>query len=523
MRVVTLAMLAALGLAAPAAAGGEALKLGNGPDISTLDWQKAATVFEMRIANDICEGLLAYGARGESIPGVATGWTLSNDGLTYIFKLRPDARWSDGSPVTADDFVAAWRRLVTPATAAPQADKLFNLANAQAIITGTADPATLGVKAVDASTLVVQMARRQADFTAYLPQAMLCPIHRSALNKGADDRAMPVSNGAYMAVAREPQSLVRLQKNPYFWDAAAVPTEIVEYHVTEDQQTELKRFRTGDLHMTVSVPPGQLDAIKAEWGEALMVYPSAGVLYLSPNLSREPWATQVKLRQAISLAIDREMISQKVLRSGETPLFAFVPTGIPGYAPRPLPWASLSQADRDAKARQLLAEAGYSADKPLSIEILHPTGDRFRQINIAVAAMLKQKLGLTVTLHNEETKSVVAHLRARDYTDLALNGWNSDQPVTYLDLLDGDRGGFGPGYRNPAFSKLLEVAREQPDLSHMYDKLAEAESLAMADAPVIPLLQVSRKLLVSTRVQGMQPAPGTVTPARFLRLAPTKP
>ena len=421
MRVVTMAMLAALGLVAPAAAGTEALKLGNGPDISTLDWQKASTVFEMRIANDICEGLLAYGARGEAIPGVATGWTLSDDGLTYTFKLRPDARWSDGSPVTADDFVAGWRRLVTPATAAPQADRLFNLANAQAIVAGKADPATLGVKAANPHTLVVQMARRQADFTAYLPQAMLCPVHRATLTKGADDRAMPVSNGAYMAVAREPQSLVRLLKNPHFWDAASVPTEIVEYHVTEDQQTELKRFRTGDLHMTVSVPPGQLDAIKAEWGDALMVYPSAGVLYLSPNLTREPWATQVKLRQAISLAIDRDVISQKVLRSGETPLFAFVPTGIPGYAPPPLPWASLSQADRDARARQLLAEAGYGKGRPLSIEILHPTGDRFRQINIAVAAMLKQKLGLTVTLHNEETKSVVAHLRARDYPDLALN------------------------------------------------------------------------------------------------------
>lgn len=522
MRVVTLAVLAALVMGVPAAAAAEALKLGNGPDISTLDWQKASTVFEMRIANDICEGLLAYGARGDSIPGVATGWTLSDDGLTYTFRLRTDARWSDGSAVTADDFVAAWRRLVTPATAAAQADKLFNLANAQAIIAGKADPATLGVRAADAHTLVVQLARRQADFTAYLPQAMLCPVHRSRLGKTVDDKTLPVSNGAYMATAREPQLLVRLQKNPYFWDAAAVPTEIVEYHVTEDQQTELKRFRTGDLHMTVSVPPGQLDTIKAEWGDALMVYPSAGVLYLSPNLSREPWATQVKLRQAISLAIDREVISQKVLRSGETPLLTFVPTGIPGYVPHPLPWATLSQAERDAKARQLLAEAGYGTNKPLSIEILHPTGDRFRQINIAVAAMLKQKLGLTVTLHNEETKSVVAHLRARDYPDLALNGWNSDQPVTYLDLLDGDRGGFGPGYRNPAFSRLLEVAREQPDLSRMYDKLAEAESLAMADAPVIPLLQVSRKLLVSTRLQGMQPAPGTVTPARFLRLLPAK-
>lgn len=522
MRVVTMAMLAALGLGVPPAAGAEALRLGNGPDISTLDWQKASTVFEMRIANDICEGLLAYGARGEAIPGVATGWTLSDDGLTYTFKLRPDARWSDGSPVTADDFVAGWRRLVTPAIAAPQADKLFNLANAQAIVAGKADPATLGVKAADAHTLVVQLARRQADFTAYLPQAMLCPVHRATLTKGGDDRAMPVSNGAYMAIAREPQSLVRLKRNPHFWDAASVPTEIVEYHVTEDQQTELKRFRTGDLHMTVSVPPGQLDAIKAEWGAALMVYPSAGVLYLSPNLTQEPWATRVKLRQAISLAIDRDVISQKVLRSGETPLLTFVPAGIPGYEQPALPWATLSQADRDARARQLLAEAGYGKDRPLSVEILHPTGDRFRQINIAVAAMLKQKLGLTVTLHNEETKSVVAHLRARDYPDLALNGWNSDQPVTYLDLLDGDRGGFGPGYRNPAFTRMLEVAREQPDLARMYAKLAEAEGLAMADAPVIPLLQVSRKLLVSTRVKGMQPAPGTVTPARFLRLEPAK-
>lgn len=521
MRVVTMAMLLALGFSTPAATGGEILRLGNGPDISTLDCQKTSTLFEARVANDICEGLLAYGARGQSIPGVARDWTLSDDGLTYIFKLRADARWSDGSPVTADDFVVAWRRLVAPVTAAPQADRLLNVENAPAIIAGKADPAMLGVKALDAHTFLVRLVRRQADFASYLPQAMLCPLHRPSMQ--TDGKGLPITNGAYHVVAREPQSLVRLAKNPYFWDAASVPMETVEYHVTEDQQTEFKRFRTGDLHMTVSVPPGRLDALRAEWGEALMVYPSAGVLYLSPNLTRQPWSDQVKLRQAISLAIDREAISHKVLRSGETPLYNFVPTGIPGYEQPGQPWATLTQAERDAKAQLLLAEAGYSRDKPLTLEILHPTGDRFRQINIAIAAMLKQKLGIIVNLRNEETKSVVTHLRARDYPDLTLNGWNSDLPVTYLDLLDGDRGGFGPGYRNPVFSSMLGEAREQPGLTQMYAVLAKAESLAMADAPVIPLLQVSRKLLVSPRLKGMQATPGTVTPARFLSLVPATP
>ncbi|MFV3126927.1 peptide ABC transporter substrate-binding protein [Niveispirillum sp. KHB5.9] len=523
MRVVTMGMLAALGLAAPAATGAEVLRLGNGPDISTLDWQKASTVFEVRVANDLCEGLLAYGASGEATPGVASDWNVSADGLTYTFKLRPDARWSDGSAVTAADFVAGWRRLVTPSTAAATADRLLNVENAQAILQGKADPATLGVAAPEAHTFTVRLSRRQADFAAYLPQHMLCPVHRPSLEKGTNAPPLPISNGAYVAVAREPQALVRLQKNPYFWDAASVPTETVEYHVTEDQQTEFKRFRTGDLHMTVSVPPGQLDAVRAEWGDALMVYPSAGVLYLSPNLTREPWSVQVKLRQAISLAIDRETLSQKVLRSGEIAAYNFVPSGIPGYTQPVLSWAKQTQAERDAKARQLLAEAGYGKDKPLVIEILHPTGDRFRQINIAVAAMLKQKLGVTANLRNEETKSVVAHLRARDYPDLALNGWNSDLPVTYLELLDGERGGFGPGYRNPTFGRLLEEARQQPGLAQMYAKLGEAERLAMEEAPVIPLLQVSRKLLVSPRLQGMKPAPGTVTPARFLKLLPAKP
>ncbi len=511
MRRAALCLLAILGAALPA--GAEVLRIGNGPDVGTLDWNKAVTLSEGPIVRDICEGLLTFGADGEPVPGVATDWTVSEDGLTWTFRLRPEAKWSDGSPVTAQDFVASWRRVVSPAAAVPFADRLSNLENAQAILRGAAPPETLGVRAEGEHGLVVRLVQPQADFLVNTAEALLCPVH------GASGR-LDIHNGAYTVAARVPGSHVRLERNPHYWNAGGVPTRVVEYHVTEDQQTELKRFRTGDLHIAFSVPPNQLAWVRANLPEALQVYPVANIIYLNPNLHRPPWGGNAKLRLAISLAIDREALTGKVLRAGERPAYGFVAAGIPGYTVPVPEWAGWTQAEREARARALLAEAGYGPGALPPVELLYAMGDRARQIAIAVASMLKRTLGMEVVLRNEESKVVLAQRRTRQHRDLTLSGWVSERPITYLDLFHGSKAEFGPGYANPAVDALLDEARRQPTLEAMNAMLARAEEIAMAEAPVIPLFQNARRVLVSPKVKGWRRNLAIQTPARFLSLEP---
>ncbi|HYC02114.1 MAG TPA: peptide ABC transporter substrate-binding protein [Azospirillaceae bacterium] len=514
-------LLLAIGLCLPAETSAETvLRLGNGPDPETLDPQRAQSVSDANLAMNLFEGLVTLDATGRAVPGVAERWTVSPDGLLWTFTLRPDASWSDGSPVTAGDFVFAWRRLLDPASRAAAADMLFPVRDAEAVFRGRKPPSELGVRAADARTLEVALERPKADFHLLLHHRATVPLHRPSLERFGPEFTRPgnlVSNGAFMLAEARPQDALVLRRNPHFHAAATVWADRVELVITEDAQTEFKRFRAGELHATFYLPTNQLDWAKANLADAVRVAPYAAVGFYTPNLEVAPWKDAPGLRRALSLAIDRAVIAEKVLKSGDLPAYTLVPPGLEGYAPPAPEEASWTQAQREAEAKRLYAAAGYGPDKPLAFTLLYPTNENARAMAVAVAAMWKQVLGVQATLENQEQKVVAARLKARDYTGIARRGAFGPYPDKYLETLRSGEPN-GPGYANPAFDRAYAAALAAGSAGEARRLLAEAEAIALKDAAIIPIVHPTSKHLVSPRLKGWTDNALDAHPLRYLSL-----
>lgn len=512
----------ALCVARPAAAE-QVLTIGLGPEIDTLDPHRSTTVIAGTLFVELWEGLTSFDAAANIVPGVAERWETSADGLTWTFHLRADARWSDGTPVTAEDFVFAWRRAVTPATRMALPEWVAPLRNAQAILEGRLPPEQLGVRAVDARTLEVGLDHPKPDFTTYTAYWVLSPLHRKSLEQHGDAFVQPgklVGNGPFMLAEAVPQSHTTLVKNPRFRDAASVKLDRVVFAVTEDLQTELKRFRAGELDATKSIPPSQLDWVRENLPDAAHLAYQASTYYLVPNMTREPWKSNRDLRLALTLAIDREVITQKVTRGGEVPAWTMTPPGLLGYEPPRPEWAGWSQAQRDAKAKELLAKAGYGkGGKPLTVNILYNTNELNRQVMVAVAAMWQQKLGVKAEVENQEFKVTVSRYRERSWQDFIRTTWTVGLVSEYLNLLRGRSTRLGPGYQNPAFDAAMEAADRSVTLPEFFGNMAKAEAMAIADAASIPVMHIASRRLVGPRVRGWVDNPLDIHPLRYLSVA----
>lgn len=530
MDVISRRLLLSLGAAAPLAlslpstrAATPALAIGLGPEVDTLDPHRSTTIIAGTLFVDLWEGLTAFDAAGTVVPGTATGWEVSADGLNWTFHLRDDAKWSDGSPVTAADFVFAWRRAVTPATRLGLPEWVAPIHNAMAIMRGEAPPESLGVAAPDAHTLLVTLDHPKPDLTTYTAYWVLAPLHQPSVATHGDGFVQPgnlVGNGAFVLEAIVPQSHYRLRRNPHYHAAGSVWADTLTYHVTEDLQTEMKRFRSGELVATKDVPPTQLDWARANLADSLRLAYRASTFYLVPNLTRAPWKDNPRLLNALSLAIDRDIIVEKITRGGEIPAYTMTPPDLTGYRPRGPDWAALPVARRQEMARQLLTEAGYGkGGKTLPpIEILYNTNELNRQVAVAVAAMWQQVLGLKVTLSNQEFKIVVSRMKDHSYPDFARITWAVGLVTEYLNLLRTRAETLGPGYANPVFDAAMEKVDHARDLSSFHEALAAAETIAMADMPMIPIMHQSSRRLVSPRLRGWQDNPLDLHPARFLNL-----
>ncbi|WP_155524588.1 peptide ABC transporter substrate-binding protein [Oleisolibacter albus] len=525
MRVqrLTVALLVALwSMLAGGARAEMVLNLGLGPEVDSLDPHRSTTIVAGAVLLELWEGLTSFDAAGRTSPGVAARWDTSEDGLVWTFTLRPDARWSDGSAVTAEDFVAGWRRAVTPATGLALPEWVSPLKNAEAILAGRAAPETLGVRADGPQRLVVTLEHPKPDFLIYTAYWPLFPLHRPSLEREGSRFVQPgrlVGNGPFQLAEQVPQSHLRLVRNPHFHDAAAVKPDAVVFHVTEDQQTEMKRFRAGDLQVTRAIPPSQLDWAKANLPESVHLAYQISTFMLMPNLKTAPLGTHVEVRRALSLAIDREALVAKVTRGGEVPAYTLTPPAIDGYAPPPPDWAAWPQARRDEEARRLLAAAGFGTDRPLEVELLYNTSEVYRQVAVALAALWQSKLGVRTTLVNQEFKVVVRRIREQDWPGLVRISWAVPLTSEYLNLLR-SRSRLGPGYADAAFDALMADADAAPTLERFHAALARAEAHANDAVPVIPILHQTSRRLVSPRVQGWVDNPLDVHPARYLSLAP---
>jgi oligopeptide transport system substrate-binding protein len=506
------APLAALALSACGGRGDAAdpnapkiLLRGNGPDPDSLDPHRARSTESMQVLRDLFEGLTRLDHAAAPIPGAAERWTVSEDGRTYTFKLRPDLRWSNGDPLVAEDYVAGLRRLVDPATASQYGEVIDVIVNASDIVAGRKPPDSLGVTAPDAVTVVVSLATPAPYLPGLMAHPSCSPLHRPSFQELGDRFARAggqVSNGAFVLKEWLQGSFVRADRNRHYWNDAANHIDGVKYLQIADESAELRAYRAGELHMTVVVPRGQFDWIRENLGAELHVAPQMSTYYYGFNLDR-PKFQDLRVRRALSMVIDRERLANSVLRVGELPAYGWVPPGVHDYQAQTFDYAAMPMAQRIAEAQKLLAAAGYTRARPLDFELRYNNGEVHTKCAVAVASMWKEALGISARLAGVEFKSMIQDIDRRD-VDMYRLSWVGDynDPYTFLQYM---RTGFGINlmhYASRDYDALLDTAAQQVDVVKRRALLEQAERAALTDHPLVPLYFYVNKHLVKPGVRG---------------------
>ena len=480
---------------------------GNTADPETLDQHKTSTVYEAHILRDLYEGLVAYSAEGSIIPGVAESWSVSDDGTVYTFKLRDTAKWSNGDPVVAADFVYSLQRIMTPETGAKYANILYPILNAEAVNKGEKPATDLGVKAIDDHTLEVTLFAPTPYFIDLLGHQTGLPVHPASVEAHGTDFVKPeniVTNGAYTLAEFIPNAHVKAVKNSYFHDADNVAIDTVYFYPTEDRGAALRRFQAGELHMNHDAPTEQVAFMREELGDQFRVVPYLGTYYYALNMEDEA-LSNVDVRRALSMSIDREFLTEEIWGGVMVPAYTLVPPGIGNYGEPPaVDYAEMSIIDREDKARELLEGAGFSESNPLKLTINYNTSENHKNTAIAIAEMWKP-LGVEVEMINTDTKTHYAMLRDRQDFDVARAGWIGDysDPQNFLFLVESDNTGFNYArYNNPEYDRLMDEAARTVDLEKRAGLLKEAEQHFLRDLPYIPIMFYGSMNLVSDKVSG---------------------
>jgi ABC-type oligopeptide transport system substrate-binding subunit len=509
----SIALAAALLMVAACGGGGgesgpaNTLERGLPSDPETLDHHKARSTQAAEVLRDIGEGLLGYSASGELEPAAAAGWDISEDGLTYTFYLRDGLKWSTGEALTAAHFVAGMRRLVNPATTAFYSQMLMDIDNADGIVTGDIPVSMLGVEAPDDRTLVMRLVQPTPYLLSLLTHPSTFPVHPASLAEHGDAFARPgrhVSNGAFTLDAWIPGSLISLRRNEHYWNNAATALDAVNYHILVQANSELNRYRAGELHVTSDVPADSFRQVREEYGDELRVAPYLGVYYYGYNLSKPPFRDNLALREALSIAIDREQLAEKIVGRGEQPAYSWVPPGVHNYEPTRMSFAGLGRDEREQLARMRYKEAGYGPENPLRVEIRYNTSDLHQRVAVAIQAMWKDVLGVETTLVNEEFQVLLANMREAEVTQVFRSSWTGDynDAHTFLSILQGSNSANMPRYASAEYDELMARAAAQVDPARRRLYLEEAERVMLADHPVIPLYVFVSKHLVRPEVRG---------------------
>jgi oligopeptide transport system substrate-binding protein len=458
---------------------------------SSVDPQVVEDVTGSEIVRDLFEGLMNQDEAGNLVPGVATGYTVNDDNTVYTFTLRDNAKWSNGEPVTAGDFVYAWQRAADPVLSSPYQwfVELMSIANAAEIIAGDLPTSDLGVRAVDDLTFEVTLSAPLPYFPQMTTHATTFPAPRAVIEEFGADWTKPeniVSNGAYVLTEHLPLERSTRERNPMYWDNENTIIEKVVALVINDESVALTRFQAGELDRT-EVPAGQFPRLSAEFPGVAISFPRLCNYYYTFNLSDSgPEAFKdVRVRQALSLAVDRKIITENVMAGGQPEAYTFTPAAVAGFTPPATEMQGMTQEERNAKAVALLAEAGYGADNPLTFAMVYNTSDDHNKVAVALSQMWKQTLGVEATLSNLEWQ-VFLETRGNQDFELARGAWCGDynEASTFLDLLD-SRSGYNDGkYNNPSLDALLAEAKLSTDVSGLY---TQVEGIIAEETPVIPI------------------------------------
>jgi oligopeptide transport system substrate-binding protein len=493
---------------------------GSAAEVESVDPHKTSTVYEANVLRDLFQGLVMQDQKANVIPGAAESWTVSDDGTVYTFKLRKDAVWSDGAPVTADDFVYSFQRLEDPATGAEYASMLYPVKNAEEVNTKKAKPEEMGVKAIDANTLEVTLKAPTPYFLEMLTHQAAYPVNKASIEKLGADWIKPgnlVTNGAFTLAEWVPNDHIKLVKNPKFWDAATVKIDTVNVIPTEDRSSARKRFEAGELDSYDDLPTEQLADLKAKFGDQIRVGPYLGTYYYAIKTDKAPW-DNVELRNAISMAIDRDFIAEKVWQNSMLPGYSMVPPGIEGYTPAMAKYAEMSQIDREDEAKKVLEKLGYTPEKPLKMEIRYNTSENHKNTAVAIQEQLKP-LGIEITLLNTDTKTHYSFLEQKGDYDVARAAWIADykDPETFLGITRKASGNNYSVYNSPKYEEAMDKAAAaggKPE--ERMKELSEAERILVDEVGNIPLLYYSYKDIVSPKLHGFEDNVMDVHPSRFI-------
>jgi oligopeptide transport system substrate-binding protein len=485
----------------------QVLYRGNAEEPQTLDPHLAEGVPSSTILRDLFEGLTTLSVEADVIPGAAARWNISRDAKTYTFYLRRDAVWSNGDPVTAQDFVYSLRRSADPETAGPHANMLLPILNAREVLAGEKPVEELGISLLDEYTLQITLTGPTPYFLGMLTHPATFPVHRPSIEEHGNQYSRPgklVSNGAYILKDWQLRTHIEIEKNPNYREAANTLLERVFYMPVEDISTEVKQFRAGELDWTYEVPNNQFRWLQEHYADELVVSTWLGSYFFGFNLTAEPFIDNLNLRMALNLAIDRAILTSKVTQFGERPSFALVPPGIGDYEPAVPEFASWTQQERNEEARALYEMAGYSEANPLHVEIRYNTSENHKKIALAIASMWKQELGVSATLVNEEFKVFLQNRQQKVITQVFRAGWISDynDAYSFLDMFRSGHIRNDFGYANESFDAILdEVAKER--IQARRDRMMHAaERMLLADTPIIPIYTYVTKRLVDRHLQG---------------------
>ena len=475
-------------------------------EFASLDPQLNEGVAGSVVINDLFEGLYNQAPDGSDVPGVALRHDVSEDNMTYTFHLRKDAKWSDGNPVTAHDFVYAWKRAVDPALASPYAwyMELMSVENGAAIIAGEKGVDELGVSAADDHTFVVRLSQPLPYFAKMVSHATTFPTPKWAIEAHGDQWTRPgnmISNGAYTLTEHVLKERSTRERNPMYWDNDNTVIDKVVALVIGDDAQALTRYRAGELDKT-DIPAGQYPTLKAELPAEAFALPRLCNYYFTFNLDSGPEAFQdVRVRKALALSIDRNVIVDQVLQGGQFPAYNFTPSATADFDAPDIDYAGMSQADRDAEAVRLMAEAGYGkGGEPLAFNYLYNTSEAHQQVAIVATQMWKQKLGIDVTLENLEWK-VFLENRGNQNFEMARGAWCGDynEASTFLDLMVSSSGYNDGKFNNARVDELMASAKSSQNAQPLY---TEVEQILSAEMPIIPIYHYSTNMMLKDEIKG---------------------
>jgi oligopeptide transport system substrate-binding protein len=479
----------------------------NGSEVQSLDPHKIEGVPESNISRDLFEGLLISDADGKPSPGVAEKWD-NKDFKVWTFHLRKDAKWSDGTPVTAQDFVYSWQRLANPNTASPYASYLQygHIVNIDDIIAGKKPVTDLGVKAIDDHTFEVTLSEPVPYFYKLLVHSSVSPVPKAAVEKYGDKWTQPaniVTNGAYKLKDWVVNERIVLERNTNYWDNAKTVINQVTYLPISSEVTDVNRYRSGEIDMTYNNMPIELfQKLKKEIPNEVHVDPYLCTYYYEINNQKAPF-NDVRVRTALKLAMDRDIIVNKVKNQGDLPAYSFTPPYTDGAKLVEPEWFKWSQEKRNEEAKKLLAEAGYTAEKPLTFDLLYNTSDLHKKLAIAAASIWKKNLGANVKLENQEWKTFLDTRHQGNY-DVSRAGWCADynEPTSFLNMVLSDSSNNTVHYKSPAFDKLIADTLKVTDEAQRSELYSKAEQQLDKDSAIVPVYYYVNARLVKPWVGG---------------------